>query len=276
MTARPFVLAAALCLAVQTAALAGPREDARVLEATQVLIDKNEMPDQRVPDWLLQRAQGIAILPTVVKAGLGIGGRGGKGVLVVRNAQGRWSNPAFITLAGGSIGWQIGVETSDIVLVFTTRRGVEGLTGGKVTLGADASVAAGPVGRQASGATDLQFQAEVYSYSRAKGLFAGIAIDGSVISIDHSANASFYDRPGVLASDIFSATAPAPPENARRLLDAIRRLPGGDDSGTAPAAAMPAAAPSPAGAAPPAQPPPSGSGLESGATAYPLDQSKPH
>ena len=274
MKAQLIVLSAALYLATQAFAYAGPREEAKILEATQVLEDKEAMPDENVPDWLLSRAQGIAILPTVIKAGLGIGGRGGKGVLVVRNAQGRWSNPAFITLAGGSIGWQIGVETSDIILVFTTRRGVEGLTGGKVTLGADASVAAGPVGRQSSAATDLQFQAEVYSYSRAKGLFAGISIDGSVISIDHRANSRYYERTDVLASDIFSGNAPAAPASAQKLLEALRRLPGNSEGSAAPAASTSTTPPPQATSYPP---PPSDRGLESGnATAYPLDPSKPH
>ena len=259
MKAQLIVLSAALYLATQAFAYAGPREEAKILEATQVLEDKEAMPDENVPDWLLSRAQGIAILPTVIKAGLGIGGRGGKGVLVVRNAQGRWSNPAFITLAGGSIGWQIGVETSDIILVFTTRRGVEGLTGGKVTLGADASVAAGPVGRQSSAATDLQFQAEVYSYSRAKGLFAGISIDGSVISIDHNANSRYYQRTDVLASDIFSGNAPAAPASAQKLLEALRRLPGNNEGPVAPA---PTTSTTPPPQTTSNAPPPSDRGLE--------------
>jgi lipid-binding SYLF domain-containing protein len=275
MTARRFALLAALFLASQGPALAGPREEARLLEAVQVLEDTQAMPDQRLPTWLMRRAQGIAVMPTVVKVGLGLGGRGGKGVLTIRDAQGRWSNPVFITLAGGSIGWQAGVEASDIILVFTTRRSVEGLTGGKVTLGADASVAVGPVGRQVSGATDFQLDAEVYSYSRSKGLFGGIAIDGTVITIDHKANASYYERPGVLASDIFSERAPAAPASAQRLLNTLRRLPAGGDG-------VPATAATPAGPAPPpatAQqaPAPSDRGLESGgATTYPLDPNRPH
>jgi lipid-binding SYLF domain-containing protein len=279
MTARRIVYALAIFLAAQTASLAAPREEARLLEAIQVLEDTQAMPDQSIPEWLLRRAQGIAVMPTVVKVGLGLGGRGGKGVLTIRDAQGRWSNPVFITLAGGSIGWQAGVQTTDIILVFTTRRSVEGLTGGKVTLGADASVAVGPVGRQVSGATDIQLDAEVYSYSRAKGLFGGIAIDGTVITIDHKANASYYQRPGVLASDIFAGAAPAAPASAQRLLDAVRRLPHGGD-GTAPAAGSTATAPAPAASGAPAAtqaPPPAGRGLESGgATAYPLQESKPH
>ncbi len=275
MTARSLALMALIFLATQTPAVAGPREEARLLEATQVLEDTQGMPDQRIPGWLMRRAQGIAILPDVIKGALIIGGRGGKGVLTVRDGQGRWSNPAFITLAGGSFGWQGGVEASDIILVFTTRRSVEGLTGGKVTLGADASVAVGPVGRQVSGATDFQLDAEVYSYSRSKGLFGGIAIDGTVITIDHKANARYYDREEVLASDIFSERAPAAPASAQRLLSALRRLPAGGDG--VPATASAAPTPGSAPAASSTQAAPSDRAQESGgATTYPLDPSKPH
>jgi lipid-binding SYLF domain-containing protein len=270
MTTRHFLYTVAIFFAAQAATLAGPREEARLLEATQVLEDTEAMPDQRIPDWLLARAQGIAILPNVVKGAWIIGGRGGRGVLMVRDPQGRWSNPVFIKIAGGSFGFQAGVQTSDIIFVFTTRRSVEGLTGGKVTLGADASVAVGPVGRQASGATDIQLGAEVYSYSRAKGLFGGIAIDGTVISIDHKANASYYQRPGVLASEIFDGTAPAGAAGAQRLLDALRRLPHGGD-GAAPAAVSSTAT------APPAEiREPEPRALESGgATAYPMQPAPP-
>ena len=272
MTARRIVFTLALFLAASGAAVAGKREEARILQSTQVLEDTQAMPDQAIPDWLLRRAQGIAVMPNVVKLALGIGGRGAKGVLMVRDAQGRWSNPVFITLGGGSFGWQAGLEVSDLVLVFTTRRSIEGVTGGKLTLGADASVAVGPVGRQVSGATDIGL-AEVYSYSQSKGLFAGIAIDGTVIAIDHKANAAYYERPGVLASDILAASAPTPPASAQRLLDALRRLPHGGDSAAAPA--QTAGTPPPP-AAPPATPPPDNRGLESGgATTYPLTDTKP-
>ena len=282
MTARHIVYAVALFLATGAAAFAGNREEARVLQATQVLQDTQAMPDQRVPDWLLQRAQGIAVIPSVVKVALIAGGRGAKGVLMVRDAQGRWSNPVFMTLGGGSFGFQWGLEVSDVILVFTTRRSIEGVTGGKLTLGADASVAVGPLGRQVSGATDIGL-AEVYSYSQSKGLFAGIAIDGTVLAVDHKANEAYYQRPGVLASDILASTAPAPPPSAQRLLDALRRLPSGGD-GVAPSAAPHAATAAPATttstAAPPAaaaqQAPPAGRGLESGAaTTYPLNDPKP-
>jgi lipid-binding SYLF domain-containing protein len=265
-------LAAAALLPAAPAAVAGPREEARVLEATQVLEDAQRMPDQWAPDWLLRRAQGIAVLPTVVKVGLGLGGRGGKGVLVVRDAQGRWSNPSFVTLGGGSIGWQAGVETADIILVFTTRKSIEGVTGGKVTLGADASVAVGPVGRQVSGATAIGLDSEVYSYSRAKGLFGGIALDGTAITIDHRANAAYYERPGVLPSDIFAPTAPAAPEAAQRLVAAVQAMTrAGDTSGQ-----QPASAPTPPAGTPPPAAGSDGRGLESGgATTYPLAPPSP-
>lgn len=261
----------ALALAFAPAAHAGAREEARIAEATTVVEQMQAMPDQRIPDWLLQRAQGIAVIPNVIKVGLGLGGRGGKGVLVVRRADGSWSNPSFVTLAGGSFGWQAGVQASDIVLVFTTRKSVEGITGGKFTLGADASVAVGPVGRQVSGATDVTLDAEVYSYSRAKGFFGGIAIDGTVISIDHRANAAYYQRKGVLASDVFAATAPAPPASGQKLIVAIDRI----GSGTPPAAAPAAGAGAAAAPQPAPQPTPPAAeerGLESGgATTFPLD-----
>ena len=277
MTARRLAFMALLFLASQSPVFAGAREEARLLEATQMLEDTQAMPDQQVPEWLMRRAQGIAIMPNVIKGALVFGGRGGKGVLIVRDAQGRWSNPAFITLAGGSWGFQAGVQASDVILVFTTRRSVEGISGGKVTLGADASVAVGPVGRQVSGATDFALDAEVYSYSRSKGLFGGIAIDGTVITIDHKANARYYDREGLLASDIFSDRAPAAPASAQRLLSALRRLPAGADGVPATAATPAPAATTASAPASSQQTAPSERALESGgATAYPADPNKPH
>ena len=273
MTARVRILMLALfALTASSGALAGPREEARMLEATQVLTELQAMPDQSMPDWLLARAQGIAVIPSVKKVALVFGGRMGRGIMVVRDNQGRWTNPVFLTLGGGSFGWQAGLQESDIVLVFTTRRGIEGVTGGKLTLGADASVAAGPVGRSVSAATDIS-GAEIYSYSRAKGLFGGIAIDGSIMSIDGSSNASYYERGGVLASDILGANPPPAPPSAKRLLDVLRELPHGADG-------VPVTRPAPTGSAssaPASAPPPDSRGLESGgATAYPLNDDKPH
>jgi lipid-binding SYLF domain-containing protein len=191
---------------------AGAREEGRLLTATEVLEEVEGMPDQRLPDALLARAYGIAVIPDVTKVAFIFGGRHGNGVLVVRDSlNSPWSNPVFVSLTGGSWGFQAGAQSSDIILVFTTKTGIEGIAGGKMTLGADASVATGPVGRQGSAATDMQFNAEIYSYARTRGLFGGIALDGSVIAIDRSANASLYGKAGVSATDIISGAAPAAP-----------------------------------------------------------------
>jgi lipid-binding SYLF domain-containing protein len=241
------------------------REQGHLLLATQVLEELSATPDTFIPDRLLDRAYAIAVVPDVTKVAFIAGGRRGKGVMVVRDKNGRFSNPVFVALTGGSFGWQAGVQSTDIVLVFTTRTGVEGITGGKVTLGADASVAAGPVGRQASIATDSNFNAEVYSYSRNRGLFAGIALDGSVLSIDRSANALFYQKPGVTASDIMNGDVTTTDSNAQRFMKAVMSSTGGNSSSAAapesataaaPAAAPPAAAPNGAKSFPMADPQP--------------------
>jgi lipid-binding SYLF domain-containing protein len=205
-----------------TIANAGAREEGRLLTATEVLEEVEGMPDQRLPDTLLSRAYGIAVIPDVTKVAFIFGGRHGNGVLVVRDKlTSPWSNPSFVSLTGGSWGFQAGAQSSDIILVFTTKTGVEGIAGGKLTLGADASVATGPVGRQGSAATDMNFNAEIYSYARTRGLFGGIALDGSVISIDKSANAALYGKSGVTATEIFSGQAPAAPATAQRFLDRL-------------------------------------------------------
>ena len=215
------LLAALALTGVTPAVHAQAREEGRLLYADQVLRDLRTQRDQAIPDRLLERAYGIAVFPDLTKLAFFAGGRRGHGVLVVRDKQGRFSNPVFVTMTGGSFGWQWGVQFTDIVLVFTTPKGVEGINGGKVTLGAGASVAAGPVGRDASAATDAGFKAEVYSYSRNKGVFAGLSLDGSVITIDDGANAAFYKKPGVTAGDIMAGNVTTDDESARRFLSAV-------------------------------------------------------
>ena len=215
----------AVCLlagVLSVAAVAGERQDTRLTTATRVLNELMQMPEQNIPTWLLERAHAVAVIPAVIKVGLGVGGRRGKGVLVVRKESGDWSNPIFVNLTGGSFGFQVGVQSTDVVLVFTSAKSIEGIVGGKVTLGADASVAAGPVGRQSSAATDVGLSA-VYSYSRASGLFAGVALDGSAMTIDDASNETFYSRPGVLASEIIRADAPAAPQPAGEFVAALER-----------------------------------------------------
>ncbi|HRX88475.1 MAG TPA: lipid-binding SYLF domain-containing protein [Steroidobacteraceae bacterium] len=256
----------ALISAPQVFAQSSAREEARLIEAAGVLEELRMSRDQFVPDRLLERAYGIAIIPNVVKGGLGIGARFGRGVLVVRDKDGRFTNPVFIQIAGGSFGWQIGVQSIDVVLVFTTRRGIEGITDGKLTLGADAAVAAGPVGRQASASTDASFTAEVYSYSRARGLFAGVALDGTALTIDGRANRRFYKQ-RVSASDIMSAQVSTDADAARRLLRAVQLS-------TASSTPAPTAAPAPAAQPAPmdSTPPPSGT---SEATTFPMADPAP-
>lgn len=178
--------------ALPLASRAGPDEDKRARDAVRVLAEIMQAPDKGVPDKLLGKAEAVAVIPDVVKAGFVVGGRHGRGLISVRSADGTWSNPSFIELTGGSVGFQAGVQSTDVVLVFRTRRGVDSVVNGKFTLGADAAVAAGPVGRNANASTDAQLKAEIYSYSRSRGLFAGVALDGAVLSIDHDANAKVY------------------------------------------------------------------------------------
>ena len=251
-------------LLTATISVAAERQDARLMTATQVLDELARMPEQNIPTWLLERAYAVAVVPDVIKVGLGIGGRRGKGVLVVRKDSGQWSNPIFVNLTGGSFGFQVGVQSTDVVLVFTSQKSIEGIVGGKVTLGADASVAAGPVGRQSSAATDIGLTAQVYSYSRASGLFAGVALDGSALTIDHRSNEQFYGRSGVLASEIIrtdAATAPAPAQN---FVGALQR----STTSAATAARSPTAPAQPT--APPPQPATNGA-----LTTYPMEDPAP-
>ncbi len=199
-------------------------EEGRLINATEVLEQLAAIPEESIPPALLNSAYGVAVIPGVLKVGLVVGGRYGKGVLTVRQPDGQWSPPSFIRIAAGSVGWQAGAQSSDLILVFKNRRGVEGITSGKLTLGADASVAAGPVGRYTSASTDARLQSEVYSYSRSRGLFLGVALDGAAISIDQGANAAFYARPGVTADAIFDAADITVPIEARGFLATLTRL----------------------------------------------------
>ena len=198
------LLSAALLLngAAVATAFAGTTEDARAQNAVRVLTDIQAIPESAIPDKLLDEARAIVVVPDSLKVGLVVGGRRGHGLLSVKSADGTWSNPSFISLTGGSVGFQAGVSSTDVILVFRTQRGVDSIVHGKFTLGADASAAAGPVGRSAHASTDAQLKAEIYSYSRARGLFAGAALDGTALTIDNDANQAVYGE-GVTARRIF-------------------------------------------------------------------------
>jgi lipid-binding SYLF domain-containing protein len=247
---------------------AGAREEARLIEAAGVLEELFAQRDTAIPDRLMARAYGIAVVPNVVKVGAVVGGRRGSGAMVVRDASGKFCGPIMISLTGGSIGWQIGVQSTDVVLVFTTRQGIEGITDGKLTLGADASVAAGPVGRSASAGTDQTFSAEVYSYSRNRGLFAGVSLDGSVIAIDRKSNSKLYGRTAP-AADIIAGSIKTDAPEAKRFERAIATstassrvaAQGGNTATSAPDAIV---TPADTAAPPPA-----------GATTFPMEDNQP-
>lgn len=197
------------------------RETAKIEIAGDVLKEISALPENAIPPALLSKASGIAIIPNVIKAGFILGGRHGNGILSVRDKDGTWSNPSFITITGGSIGWQIGVESIDIVLVFKNESTINHMLSGKFTIGADASIAAGPIGRTGSAATDIELKSEIYSYSRSRGLFAGLALDGAALLVDEEANVRAYGKEGITARDIFSdkdLKAPAGAERLRKLL----------------------------------------------------------
>lgn len=169
-------------------------ESERAQRAADTLSEILAAPDKSIPVDLLEKAHAVAVIPHVVKGAFVVGAEYGKGLISRRNPDGSWSSPAFIELEGGSVGFQIGASATDVVLVFTSEEGLKPLLKGKVKLGADASVAAGPVGRTAGAATDITLDSAIYSYSRSKGLFAGVALDGAALTIDDSANQRVYGR----------------------------------------------------------------------------------
>ena len=201
--------------ALPTTVTAGPAGPASVDDAIEVLDDLAAAPEKRVPPKLLQDASAVIVAPHVVKGGFIVGARHGHGVLLVRT-RGGWSDPVFVTLTGGSVGLQAGVSSTDLFLVIRNGRSLDRIFkgAGKLTLGADASVAAGPIGREAAGATDAQLKAEIWSYSRSRGLFAGVALDGDTVVVDHEANDRFYGKRKVTVGEIVAGTAGAPKEAA--------------------------------------------------------------
>lgn len=180
-------------LAISTPAWASD-ESERAMKAANVLTEIMQIPENGIPDELMERAVAVAVVPHMVKGAFGLGGTFGKGLVSRRGTDGKWGAPAFIEIGGGSFGLQLGVESTDVVLVFTSENGFKGLLDGKVKLGADAGVSAGPVGRKAEVSTDVMLKSPVFSYSRSKGLFAGVSLEGAVVGIDDSANRKVYGK----------------------------------------------------------------------------------
>jgi len=178
--------------------MAGEQELKTVTTATEIVQHFSTMPLHSIPAHLLHEAAGVVVLPHVVKAGLIVDGQFGRGVALVRQPDGSWSNPAFVTMRGLGLGGQAGVEAIDLVLVFKTRHSLDRVLfgKGKLTLGGDVAIAAGPVGREAELATDTHLKAEILSYSRSRGLFVGVSLEGASLHFDRAASESFYGVPG--------------------------------------------------------------------------------
>jgi lipid-binding SYLF domain-containing protein len=195
---------------------AGTKEAKTVRTALEVLEEITAIPEKGIPPSLLRDAQGIAVVPGVIKVGFVVGGRHGRGVLLIREKHAGWSNPVFVSITGGSVGWQIGAQSTDVILVFKSMKSIDGIVKGKFTLGADAAIAAGPVGRRAEAATDAQLKAEIYSYSRSRGLFAGVSVEGAALQIDDDANGDFYGKEGIRAEELLKGSEiPSPPAAIR-------------------------------------------------------------
>jgi lipid-binding SYLF domain-containing protein len=241
------------CFALWPALSLGQIQQADTVTSSEITLDQiMAVPARSIPEALLRNAEGIAIIPKLIKAGFVIGGRRGHGVVTVRTQDG-WSNPIFVTLTGGSIGWQAGIQSTDVILVFKTRKSVDGfLNGDKLTLTADAGLAVGPLGRQAAVGTDLKLNAEIYSYCRSRGLFAGVAVEGAVIRVDGNANAAYYQRPTTPA-DIILGNGVVTPQSALQLRAKLAQYTGVAQLVPVPA---PAAAPTPAIAPAPVAPAP--------------------
>jgi len=193
----------------------------KVEMAHQVWSELFEVPDRAVPQGLVERSRCVAVIPRIYKGAFGVGGRHGRGILTCRDQQGTWSPPTFVKLSGGSFGFQVGFEASDLVLFFLTEGSVLSLLESKITLGGDASVAAGPAGRTASATTDLKLRAEIYAYAKAKGLFAGVSVEGARLAPAPQANYEYYGRWVPPKSILFDNPPLVVPPEARAFLAAL-------------------------------------------------------
>jgi lipid-binding SYLF domain-containing protein len=192
----------------------------RLDHSAKVMHEIMAAPDKGIPDEVLDHAKCIAVVPHMIKGGFVFGAQGGKGVATCRTASGRWSAPAFFAITGGSWGLQIGIEGVDLVMVVQNEKGMQHLLSSKFELGADASAAAGPVGRHASADTDWKMNAEILTYSRAKGAFAGLTLTGADIRRDDSSMKAFYG-PDVTSRAVLDGGVPAPAQ-AHTFLSSIR------------------------------------------------------
>ena len=220
-TRAPWFAATMTALFLASPALAADNKDEieRVSRSIEVLQQLMSAPDDAIPEHILERAEAIVVIPTLVKGGFVLGAEHGKGVMSIRNrGRGTWSVPSFVAVTGGTVGWQIGVHAVDLVLLVMNTDGIDDLLSSKFTLGANGSVAAGPVGRAAHAATDATMGAKILAYSRARGLFAGATLEGSSLRHDTDANRRVYGGE-YSAREVFAMT---PPAALPRVLDTWR------------------------------------------------------
>jgi len=216
------LLSTVLLLFISSIVLTADRSDEvkRLGRATEVFQEIMKTPDKGIPGDLLDKAECVGIVPGLKKGGLGLCGKYGKGVVMCRKHDRSWTAPSFISIEGGSIGLQIGFEQIDVVMLIMNRNGVDKLIGDKFTIGADASAAAGPVGRQTAAQTNIRLDAEILTYSRAKGLFAGISLDGATLRQDKDNIRDFYGRDVDARKILLDGTVEMPAE-ARSLASAL-------------------------------------------------------
>ena len=196
-------------------------QERRVEDARDVLTAIMTVPERDAVQQLMKETYALAIFPDVQRVAFVIGGQHGKGVLIVRRGEETWSRPLFLTLSGASVGWQVGVQSADIVLFFRTRGSVDSVLRGRYTMGVGASLAAGSLGRAASATTDADMRAEIYSYARTRGIFAGVSLEGVSLDVDLDANAAYYGKEIDKPSDVLEGTSPSDPPSAVALRRAI-------------------------------------------------------
>ena len=211
-----------LLLMISSAALAGKRSDEvdRLRRATEVFNEIMATPDKGIPSDLLDKAECVGIVPGLKKAGLGLGGKYGRGIVMCRQGKKGWSAPSFVAVEGGSVGFQIGVQSTDLVMLIMNRKGLDKLLGDKFTIGGSVSAAAGPVGRESSANTNVRMDAEILTYSRAKGLFAGVSLDGATFRTAKDSNHDFYGKDVDPRAILLEGAIPLP-EEAKALAAAL-------------------------------------------------------
>jgi lipid-binding SYLF domain-containing protein len=214
-------LVALIPSAAAAASAGGEPEAQRLRDARRAFQEIRQIPDAEIPNDLLERCKCVAVFPGVVKGAFGWGARLGRGVISCRDSNRHWSPPSFLTMAGGSFGFQIGVEKADVVLFFMTERGARSMVESEFTLGGKGGLAAGPVGRSAEASTDLKLDAEIYSYAQSKGLFAGISLEGARVNSDRNAIRRFYGKDIDPKEILFEHKVPTRPAAAKKFLEVL-------------------------------------------------------